>query len=131
MQGVRVFGTAETPWPPEQTQTATDSASLLRRYGLGLTTKGRSPDHSSSPDERIHLPTHKFYRKLHNFDRAPPSGGLSSVPRCLVAGVVGGNRLSIADGLELRHGCLGEVAAFAGLPLVGHVGQDSADQADK
>ena len=41
-----------------------------------------------------------------------------------------GDDSSIAGWVELRHRVFGEVAAFAGLPLVVHVGEDGADEAD-
>src|SRR6266542_4481616 len=43
--------------------------------------------------------------------------------RCLRAAVDRGGGVSIAGRVELGHGAIGEVAAFAGLPLVVHVGQ--------
>ena len=47
-----------------------------------------------------------------------------------VAGCELGDELSIALGVEQRHRAFGEVAAIAGLPLVVHVGEDCADEAD-
>ena len=56
--------------------------------------------------------------------------GFEVDPRCLLAAVDRGDGASIAVGVEQRHGSFGEVAAVAGLPLVVHVGQDGADEAD-
>src|SRR6266540_4614205 len=49
--------------------------------------------------------------------------GLRVDLRCLRAAVDRGGGVSIAGRVELGHGAIGEVAAFAGLPLVVHVGQ--------
>src|SRR4051812_48683569 len=51
-------------------------------------------------------------------------------PRRLLAAVDRGEVVSIAGWCELSHGPLGQVAAFAGLPLVVHVGEDRADEPD-
>jgi hypothetical protein len=48
----------------------------------------------------------------------------------LVAPVEFGDVASIALGVELRHGAVGEVATVGCLPLVVHVGEHGADDAD-
>jgi hypothetical protein len=47
-----------------------------------------------------------------------------------VASRDGGDGSSITDRVDLGHGAFGEVAAVGDLPLVVHVGQDGADEAD-
>ena len=47
-----------------------------------------------------------------------------------VAGCELGDVVSIALGVEQRHGAFGEVAAVAGLPFVVDVGEHGADEAD-
>ena len=49
--------------------------------------------------------------------------GFEVDPRRLLAALDRGDDTSIAVGVEQRHGSFGEVAAFAGLPLVVHVGE--------
>src|SRR4051794_14211282 len=47
-----------------------------------------------------------------------------------VAGLDRGDEASITGGVELGNGGLGEVAAVGDLPLVVHVGEHGADEAD-
>jgi hypothetical protein len=47
-----------------------------------------------------------------------------------VAGWDGGDRLTICWWVELCHGVFGGVAAFVGVPIVLHVGEDVAGEAD-
>ncbi len=48
-----------------------------------------------------------------------------------VAAVEFGDEVSIALGVEPRHGAFGEVAAVAGLPFVVHVREHRADESDQ
>ena len=48
----------------------------------------------------------------------------------LFAAFDSGDESSIAVGVQQRHGAVGEVAAFVGLPFVVGVREDGADEAD-